>query len=313
MINSARLGKIDEGEGFNLDCVSTGPDGYLPPDGPAGVDDQFGALVSALQHAGLDLDFDADMQRSIDDGRSLILFRLLDVDDWSEDGGSLFLAAYDGVDADSEPTNNFSGRGQLLVDESSLTRPDDLMSARGWFGNGVLHDTDEADRDIRTGDFSASGAVVDLRFPLGDTVVTLRISEARVVWDIERAPVGTPPLDGTIVGGVLGGCVSLRDAAMFLSEVPYGTDPGTIDEDTIRTILAGQADLDVIPEGFTDEPCTEGTADHDCAPGQGCEQDPDRGDAYFCYEYEENPDAISVSFVFTAVSCDIVGIHHGTP
>ncbi|MBI5501881.1 MAG: hypothetical protein HY907_16680 [Deltaproteobacteria bacterium] len=313
VINSARLGNVHDGEAFDLDCVNTGPEGYLPPDGPGGADNQFGALMIALQDAGLDMDFNSEMQRSIDNGRGLILFRLVDVDDWSEDGGALYLAVYDGVDTDSDPTNNFSGHEPLLADDSSLTRPDDLMSTRTWFTNGVLHDTVEADRDLHSGDYDASGAEVALRFPFAHTVGTLRISRARVVWDLERAPVGTPPLDGTITGGMLGGHIFLGDAAKFLADASSGSAGEGIDEDTILTLLFGQADMDVIPEGFTDEPCTEATADQDCFPGRGCEQDSDRDDAFFCYEYEDNPDAISVSFVFSAVSCDLAGIHHGTP
>ncbi|MBI5488234.1 MAG: hypothetical protein HY905_12950 [Deltaproteobacteria bacterium] len=313
VIDSIRIGNPDDGEGFNLDCASTGPEGYQPADGPWGTDNQFGALVMAVQDAGMDIDVDGDMRRSIEEGRNLLLFRLLDVDDWADDGGAVYLAVHSGVDTDSDPTNNLTGHGELLVDEDSLTDPDDLDSARALFVNGVLADTAGADGDLRIGDYSASGADVTIALVVSGTTATLPIHDAQIVWDLGTAPVGDPPLDGSAVQGMLGGSVFLDEGSEFIA-IAYRSELGpTIDADTIRVIAAGQADLDVIPEGFTGISCTEGTATQDCAPGQGCERDPDRGDAYFCYEYDENPDAISVAFVFTAVSCNIVGIYHGAP
>ncbi|MBI5488232.1 MAG: hypothetical protein HY905_12940 [Deltaproteobacteria bacterium] len=202
------------------------------------------------------------------------------------------------------------------MDDRSLIGTDDLLSARAWFGNGTLLDTVEEGR-IDLGNFAASGADVALQLVLRGSDMTLAIHDARVVWDLEQAPSGHPPLDGKLVRGLLGGFVFLADAVEFLR--PLVGDalvwfyPNTDPDETVRTILAGQADLDVIPEGFTDGSCTERTAFQDCAPGQSCRQDPDRDDAFFCYEYDENPDAISVAFVFTAVSCNIVGIYHEGP
>ena len=315
VIDSIRLGRPDDGEGFDLDCESTGPDSYVPLDGPHGVDNQFGAFAAAIRDAGLDLDVNRDMQRSVESGRNIILLRLVDVDDWVHDGGLVYLSAYKGVDADSDPTNNLTGRGELLVDDASLVAPDDLLSARAWFGDGVLDDT-ITDGRIDMGDFTASGADVVLEFTVNDTVATLPLHDAHVLWDTDAIPSGDPPVDGRIVGGLLGGSVPLRAGVDFIMAVYRGElgSWGTgIDEATVRTVASGQADIDAIPAGFTDSPCTEATLQDDCAAGQWCEQDSARGNALYCCEYDENPDAISVAFVFTAVSCDIVGIHHGAP
>jgi hypothetical protein len=142
-------------------------------------------------------------------------------------------------------------------------------------------------------------------------LVPLPIHGAHVAWDLATAPEGDPPLRGRVVNGLLGGNMSLRDAAQFVSDTdPLGSE---IDGNTLRTILAGQADMDVLPEGFVDTPCTTATVSDDCAPGQTCDPDPARSDAAYCYEQPDNPDAISVAFVFTAVSCDVVGIHPETP
>jgi hypothetical protein len=312
VIDTIRLGDPEDGEGFDLDCLSTGPDEYQPIDGPGGVDAQFSALAFMVREAGLDIDVDADMQRSIEDGRNLILFRLADVDDWGDDGGIVYLSVFSGVDADADPANNLTGRGALLVKAESLTEPDDLNRARAFFGNGILEDN-VADGRLDIGDFRASGASVVLELAVNDTTATLPIHDARVLWDTGVIPSGDPPLDGRLVGGLLGGHVLLRDGVEFIDAVYAGEYGYRIDDATLRSIAYGNADMDVIPGGFTEAPCTVGTMREDCYPGQPCENDPDRGDALYCYEYDENPDAISVGFVFTAVSCDIVGIHAGTP
>ncbi|MBI5490995.1 MAG: hypothetical protein HY905_26930 [Deltaproteobacteria bacterium] len=313
VINTMRIGSIDDGEGFNLDGVNTGPEGYLPPDGPGGVDNQLGALISALQDAGLDFDADAEIAASLEEGGLLILLRHDDVDDWTDDPGFVYLRGYAGKDADDpeDPTNNFSGDAELLVDERSLTDPSDIDSSLIYFDNGVLHDTTAADTNLQMGDFHAGPSLFTVDIPIQDTTLSLDVNGTQIVWDVDTAPTGDPAVNGSIKNGLLGGYVLLGDAARALSHIDLsGT---TIDEDTIRTILAGQADMDVIPEGFVDDTCTEATATADCAPGQGCEADADRGGAFYCYEYDENPDAISLGIVFSAVSCRITDIWHDTP
>jgi hypothetical protein len=143
--------------------------------------------------------------------------------------------------------------------------------------------------------------VVDI--PVQDSTLHLAVNGTRIVWDIDTVPTGNPALHGNIKNGLLGGYILLGDAARALSAIDLsGT---TIDENTIRTILAGQADMDVVPEGFTADACTEATVQTDCAPGQTCESD---HGTFRCYEQPDNPDAISLALVFTAVSCEITGI-----
>jgi hypothetical protein len=312
VVDSLRLGDIYPYQGFNLDCANTPPGhAYLPEDGPDGIDNQFGALVHSLVDAWLDVDVDGDIQRSIDDGRNLLLFRLADVDDWADDPGLVYLSVYRGIDVDADPANNLTGRGELLVDEASLLDPDNLLSARSFYGDGILHVVPEADRDIRIGDFGASGADLELMIAAGGIMVPLPIHATRVIWDVEAAPVGEPPLDGRLVEGLLGGSVPLTEGVRFIMTA-YADLLAVLgaDENTVRGLAAGQADMDLVPEGFADTPCTVRTFVGDCAPGQTCESDPSRGNATFCYESADNLDAISAAFVFTAVSCDVVGIHH---
>jgi hypothetical protein len=312
VVDSIRVGDPMLGEGFDLDCVSTPPGhAYLPEDGANGADNQFGWLLQALLEWGLDIDVDGDMQRSIEDGRNLLIFRLADVDDWVNDGGLVYLSVYAGADSNTNPGDNLTGRGELLVEARSLLDPDDILSARSRFGMATLFDNPAADDAIGVGDFVASQGDLGLEIESGGALVPLPIHDAHVVWDTDTVPEGDPPLLGRVVHGLLGGNMSLRDAAQFVSDTdPLGSE---IDGNTLRTILAGQADMDVLPEGFVDTPCTTATVSDDCAPGQTCDPDPARSDAAYCYEQPDNPDAISVAFVFTAVSCDVVGIHPETP
>ena len=224
------------------------------------------------------------------------------------------MSVFTGADGDSDPTNNLTGDGRLLVDDVSLLDPDDLHSARAYFDDGVL----AVPTDGRAREFEASGADVLLSLNFSGTAAVLHLHDAHVAFDIPSSlePTGDPPLGGGVVNGLIGGALPLDEAARFFTTAyptVLGEVLGGIDEPTLRAILSGQADMDLIPEGFSDVPCTWATMQQDCAPGQGCEQDPDRGRATYCCEYDENPDAISVAFVFTVVSCDIVGIHHGAP
>jgi len=313
VIDSLRIGNQDDGEGFNLDGVNT-PAGhpYLPQDGPGGVDNQLGSLLHELYEAGLDFDADADIARSIQEGNLIILLSHRDVDSWTRDPGWVPLFGYAGKDADNpeDPTNNLGGAGQFRIDPQSLTDPRDEDSALIQFPQGIFQDTTAADGNLQRGDFEAGPSLfaVDLTVQ-GDRQLHLEMNGTRIVWDLETAPTGNPALHGRIRNGLIGGYVLLGDAARAIARLDLaGSD---IDINTIRNILQGQADMDVVPEGFTDDPCTPSTAQTDCAPGQGCESDATRGGAYYCWEYDGTPDAISVGLVFTAVSCQIVGIDSG--
>jgi hypothetical protein len=313
-VGDPHIGSALPGEGFNLDCTATpAGDPWLPEDGLGGIDNAFGGLVQALVRGGFEVDVDGDMQRAIEDGRVLLAFRLADVDDWVDDVGLVYMSVYSAIDADADPTNNFTGSARLLVDDRSLVDPTDLLSARTWFLNGILRDSAEADARLDVGDFTASGADVVLDIAAGETVVPLTIRDAHVVWDFETAPTGEPPTHGRLANGLLGGSVPLLEAVRFILAA-YPTPGGyPIDERTMQLLAAGQADMDLRAAGFTDAPCTEATASADCTPGQTCEPDPFRADTTFCFEQDDNADAISVGFVFTAVSVDITGIAHTTP
>ncbi|MBN1769931.1 MAG: hypothetical protein JXB32_01620 [Deltaproteobacteria bacterium] len=309
VVDSIRLGSSSESEGFDVDCVCT-PAGhtYLPADGPACVDNQFGHFVEELEDAGfLDVSVDGDMQRSIDEGRNLIILRMADIDDWAEDGGIVYLSVYAGVDVDADPSNNFDGTARLQVAPESLVDPGDIDAARTFFPNGILRDTEEADRELRLGDLTASGPDATLRLIVEGSAAALPIHDVRVVLDLDAIPLGTPPLGGRLVRGLLGGGVFLLDAAAFIAAA-YPEVVAEVGLSSLHSIVAGQADLDLIPEGFTGAGCAVDTVRYDCGPGQSCEPDPDRDGGLFCYEHSENPDAFSVAFVFTAVSCDVVGI-----
>jgi hypothetical protein len=113
-----------------VDCVDTPPGhAYLPEDGPNGADNQFGGLLQALLEWGLDIDVDGDMQRSIEDGRNLLVFRLADVDDWVNDGGLVYLSVYSGADSNADPTDNLTGWGELLVETRPISFPRGPRSA----------------------------------------------------------------------------------------------------------------------------------------------------------------------------------------
>jgi hypothetical protein len=311
VLNTMRIGTPDEG--FNLDGLNTSDsDPYLPPDGAGGVDNQLGALIAALVRAGLDFDADAQIASGIADGSLLILLSHRDIDSWTNDPGLVYLYGYAGKDADDpeDPANNLTGTGRLMIDERSLEeghRTDENASLI-QFRDGILNDTLAADSNLQVGDFHAGPSLFRVDIPVQDSILTLAINGTQIVWDIDTVPTGTPALNGSIKNGLLGGYVLLADAARALSQIDLsGT---TIDEATIRNILGGQADMDVLLEGFTSYSCTEATAVEDCAPGQTCESDPARGGAFYCYEQENNLDAISLGIVFTGVSCEITGIWH---
>lgn len=308
VIDSLRIGNQDDGEGFNLDGINT-PAGhaYLPQDGPGGVDNQLGSLINALVDAGLDFDADSEIQRSLDEGDLLILLSHRDVDDWTNDPGYVPLFGYAGKDADDpeDPTNNFSGSAELLIDPESLTDPTDEDTALIHFPNGILNDTTAADGSLQLGDFQAGPSLFSVELSVqDDATLRLDMNGTRIMWDIETAPSGDPALGGRIRNGLIAGYIELGDAARAIAQLDLSGS--SIDVNTIRSILAGQADMDVIEEGFTGDACTTSTVQEDCAPGQTCEAD---GGAYECYEQPDNPDAISVGLVFSAVSCQITGIY----
>lgn len=308
VIDTMRIGRINLGEGFNLDNIHTGPGQHLPEDGPDGVDNQLGALIQDLQEAGLEFSADESIAEGIADGSLLIILRHMDVDSWTRDPGLVRLLGYSGKDADADPLNNLTGDGELLVDARSLTPPGttDLMSSLIRFDNGVLEDTPEADLVWQEGDFEAGPSVFNVDIPVEEEILRLSVNGTRVVWDLDTAPTGTPPVDGKVINGLLGGYVFLGDAARAISQIDLsGT---TITANTIRTILSGQADMDVIPPGPTTNSCDPATVMDDCAPGQSCEPNPAPDGPTFCYEQPDNPDAISLGIVFTAVSCRITGI-----
>jgi hypothetical protein len=308
VIDSLRIGDDTLGEGFNLDGVDTPPrHPYLPEDGPGGVDNGFGSLVRTLIDVGVDIDVDSEIAVAIAEGRQLTLLRHRDVDDWRADPDGVSLYAYAGHDADGNPANNLAGDAEMLADERSLVDPADIWSASSVFVDGALVDTAAADGLLQEGDFEAGPGTLVLLLAFGaDQFLELPLRGALLVWDLGVAPAGDPPVGGRVVNGLLGGHMLIQDAVRAFAALDFaGT---SLDLDTIRTVMAGQADMDVLPEGFTGDPCTEATARDDCTPGQTCEPDPDRGGDWYCFEQPENPDALSVGFVFTAVSCRITGV-----
>lgn len=310
VIDSLRIGNQDNGEGFNLDGVNT-PAGhpYLPQDGPGGVDNQLGSLLHELYDAGLDFDADADIAESIATGDLIIILSHRDVDSWTSDPGWVPLFGYAGKDADDpeDPTNNLGGDGHFLIDPQSLTDPTDEDTALISFPQGIFNDTTAADGNLQRGDFEAGPSLfaVDLTVQ-DDRQLHLEMNGTRIVWDLQTAPEGNPGLNGRIRNGLIGGYILLGDAARAISRLDLAGSG--VDINTIRNILSGQADMDVVPEGFTDDPCSASTAQTDCAPGQTCEPDAARGGDSYCWEPDGLADAISVGLVFTAVSCQIDGI-----
>jgi hypothetical protein len=262
--------------------------------------------------SGLDFDPATEIQGSLDDGELLIMLSHRDVDSWTSDPGYVMLYGYAGKDADTDPLNNLSGTGELLIDPQSLTDPTDEDTALIQFLEGVLNDTTTADGNLQRGDFEAGPSLftVDLTVQ-EDSELHLEMNGTKIVWDLDTAPSGTPALNGSIINGLIGGYILLGDAARAIAQLDL--TGSSISIDTIRSILSGQADMDIIGEGYTDDPCTTATEADDCAPGQGCEPDSDRAGAYYCFEYEGFPDAISVGLVFTAVSCEITGIYEEPP
>lgn len=311
VIDSLRIGDLERGEGFNLDGVVTpagDPDEH--PDGPGGVDNQLGSLLQQLKQAGMDIDPEEEIRTSLQNGELIMLLSHRDVDSWTTDPGWVPLFAYAGKDADDpeDPTNNFTGRARFLIHPDSLTDPTNEDSALVAFPRGVFDNTEAADRSLQKGDFEAGPAefTVDLSVQ-EDRRLRLELKEARIVWDLETAPEGrNPALGGRIRDGIIGGYILLADAARAIAQLD--PDQTRVDPDTIRNILQQQTDLDMVPEGFTDDPCSTATAREDCGPAQTCEPDRDRGGEFFCYEHPDTRDAISVGLAFTAVSCEIVGI-----
>ena len=305
VIDALRLGNQALGEGFDLDGLDTPPgDPLLPPDGPGGVDNGFSALVLALEYAGLDFDLDAEIAARIASGDLLLLLRHREVDDWASDP-NVPLHECAGHDTDGIPANNLTGDGELLVDERSLGDPADEWSTLTVFADGALEDTSAADSVLQDGDFEASAPVLNLRVPIETIWLDLTVYGVRIVWDLESAPSGSPPVGGRLRNGLVGGHMLVDDVVgAFLRSGLFGT----IDPLTLQTILLGQADMDVIPAGFSDVPCSEATVREDCAPGQTCESDPARGGASYCHERSGNPDALSIGLVFHAVSCRVTGV-----
>jgi len=280
----------DEDTGYDLDdhetTDRTDPIGCGKPDGAGGVDNQLGPLLEAIADL-IDDAFDADtlLDEAIADASILLLVRAIDLDHFPNDAEAaahFFL----GNDADADLANNLLGDppGQFLIDPLSLSNPTDESTPLILFPGSTVAEAL----------FSGGPSDFDLSIPVQDTaVLEITISETQIAWVFAD--------DGNLTDGLLGGYVSIAEVIRAMREVEIsGFDPAEM-EGLVSSVLAGQADIDVIPPGETGQSCTD---DPDCGPGQTCE-------STVCVEPPDNCDALSIGIVFSAVPAQIVGIGEG--
>lgn len=272
----------------NDDLCATGPD-----DGPGGVDNRLGPLLSELGGmVGDSLDANASLAQAVSTGQLILLLKMLDVDDWSNDG-CVDLFFYTGIDPSSSPTVE-QGRS-YQVDRNSLagagTDIDNPMIA--FEENGA----------ISGGTFRGGPSVFNVSVPLdetGDVMLDITFSGAIARWEASASGARS---------GVLGGYISVHDLLGGLTVIPEAEDYIAI----LPAVLRNQADLDVIPAG-TEIPGTSCTQDSvgSYSDGEGC-----GSPAYTCsasgrcVEPADNFDSLSIGISFTAVPANIDGIYSG--
>jgi len=268
--------------GFDLDEHTTtdrdDPVGCGHVDGPGGVDNKLSPLVDGIvQGAGLEQDPNALLLESIQSGSLLLLSRLVDVDDGTNDP-LVPLYFYIGEDADADAANNLGGSGHFLVNPSSLD------------GAGL------DDALIRFDEGSLSGSMFDTPPSIFRITVPLDDQGLELDLAIQRAQIVFHYSDSGLTEGVVGGYVANEAILQALQNLDLGDVE--IPVQLVRTVLAAQADIDAIPEGPTETACTAETVADDCQPGQTCEGN-------FCMEPDGRCDALSLGLTFTAVPATI--------
>ena len=293
IIDSLRIG--DANVGFNLDGVDT-PAGCTndfcrrgPEDGRGGVDNRLGPILADISETiGDDFDANRSIEDSLLEGSMLLLIRMRDVDDWSDDS-CVSVDFFVGHDPEDPPT--IAAGRTYQVDSRSLagsqTDIDDPVIS--FDRNGL----------IEGGVFRGGPAAFAFTFPINEeTDLSIEISEARLRWDASAS---------SITGGVLGGYVTLHDLLGALRNVEQAQSYLSV----VSTVMQNQADIDAIAAGeeIPGTRCTpENVATYD-VDGNGC------GSRIYtcsasgrCVEPEEHYDAISLGIQFTAVPAVLDGL-----
>jgi hypothetical protein len=278
--------------GFNLDGENTTCTSGCIPDGPDGVDNRLGAVLSAIAHSlGGGADFNIKMSQSIDSGGKLVLLRLVGITGF-EDAADVDALRYDGVETDmpANPGDNFSGSEPFDISSISLAGGmTDVDNVLYRFDGGA----------IALGKFDAITPLFVVEIPYDSASMLLPLQNAQIHFSFDRDPdaSGEHYIDGRLSDGLLGGVIALQDFAVELRHF-FEDLGGGIDPETAMNIVANNADIDLIPEGPTSDSCT---ASPDCPlPWQMC-------DGGFCYEPPDRMDAISVAVQFSAVSAVFTG------
>ena len=272
-------------DGFDLDDHATTDRndaiGCGHEDGPGGIDNQLGPLVqNIVPAAGLDADPATLLLESIQDGSLLLIARMLDVDNDTIDP-LVPLFFYLGEDTDADPLNNLDGTGAFLVNPSSLDGPT-IEDATIKFEHGRL----------RGGEYDTPPSIFHITVPLDTNGLELDLA-------IEQAQIKFHYAADGLTDGIVGGYVS--NEAILTALQNLDLQDVQIPEPLVRTVLAAQADIDVLPPGPTGTACTQETVADDCQPGQTCESDQ-------CVEPPGRCDALSLGLTFTAVPATITGI-----
>lgn len=291
VVSALEIGSADVG--FNLDGVDTpaGCDTHFcstgPDDGASGVDNRLGPILESIGSFAPDFDANTSIEDALLQGSLLILFRMRDVDDWTNDGCTR-VNAYMGFDPSAEPAIE-AGRS-YQVDSRSLTNPSDIDASLIAFNNG----------SINRGTYTGGPSAFSLNIPISDVGdLEIQITDTMLRWDASA----TQAADGLI-----GGFVSVHNMLDALRQIEQASDYMSM----VPAVMEAQADIDNIPEG-TEIPgtrCTEDNAGSYDADGNGC------GSSLYtcsasgrCVEPEDHFDGISLALTFTAISAEIDGIH----
>lgn len=285
----------DEDTGFDIDGVDS-PAGCAddfcrdgPTDGVGGVDNRLGPVFDSLAAFVPGFDINMLFEAAILSGNLIILIRMIDVDDWTDDD-SVVAYLYTGHDPSAVPSA-VEGR-TYQVNASSLVDGIDIDNPVSFFGD---------DGVIAGGVYQGGPSSFQLLLPLGspDGLSKVPIDGAYISCDAS--------LTG-LDNGIIGGAIMLHMLYDAVRQVPAVVDFIAM----MPAILESQADIDSIPGGteIAGTRCTPANVASYDIDGNGC------GSASYtcsaaglCVEPTEHYDSISVGMTFSAVPAFIDGIY----
>jgi hypothetical protein len=283
-----------EEDGFDLDGVDNPAectDDFCrrgPDDGPGGVDNRLGPILGSIGDFAPDFDANQSIADAMLEGSLIVLFRMLDVDAWADDG-CVGVFTYVGNDP-NDPPGIVEDRA-YQVDARSLSDPTDIDSPLISFEGG----------EIASGTYLGGPSEFQIAFPITEDAPPLNIVITKTMLRWEASADGA-------TDGLIGGFVLVHDMLNAIRQIEQAADFIPM----VPAIMENQADIDNIPGG-TEIPGTSCTAENVATynvEGEGCGSPRYTcSPSGLCVEPEEHYDGISLALTFSAIPAAIDGIY----